>query len=366
MKVNATKENLLFGVSAVQKAVSVKSTLQVLSCIKIEAQGEQLIFSATDLEIGIQCNVPVEIIEEGITIVPAKYFSEIVRKLPDTIITLEMINENELTVKYENSQLNFKTLPKDDFPKLPEDDGEHKLSISGSILKHMIKQVIFASSTDETRPLFTGVLCEVEGNSFRMISTDTHRLALKQGNINNSYEKLISFIIPSKILAELARLIQQEEETCYISISKNLATFFIANIRIVCRLLNGQFPNYRQVIPTQYNLKTKIKTKLLQEAVERISLFSVNNNSNTIQIKIQNNNMTIFSQSELGKGYEQIDIESDGEPVDIAFNYRYLLDVFRILEDEHLTIEFTGSLSPGIIRSAETDNFLYLILPIRS
>lgn len=366
MKIKATKENLLFGVSAVQKAVSSKSTLPILTCIKIEAQGENLYFSATDLEIGIQCNVPVEVIDEGVTIVPAKYFSEIVRKLPDTIITLEIVNENELVIQYENSQLNFKTLPKDDFPKIPEDDGEHKLAIPGIVLKQMVKQVVFACSTDETRPLFTGVLCEFEGNNFRMISTDTHRLALKQGNINNSSDELLSFIVPAKILAELARLIQQEEETCYISIAKNLATFLIANIRIVCRLLDGQFPNYRQVIPTQYNLKTKIKTKLLQEAVERISLFSVNNNSNTIQIKIQNNMMTIFSQSELGKGYEQINIESDGEPVDIAFNYRYLLDVFRVLEDEYLTIEFTGSLSPGIIRTAESNNFLYLVLPVRS
>jgi DNA polymerase-3 subunit beta len=135
---------------------------------------------------------------------------------------------------------------------------------------------------------------------------------------------------------------------------------------MVSRLLDGQFPNYRQVIPSQYNSKIKTKTKLLQESVERISLFTVNENSNTVQIQIENNKMTISSQSELGKGYEQLNIDIEGVPVNISFNYKYLLDVFRVIEDEFLTIEFTGPLSPGIIRPADSDNFLYLVLPVRS
>ena len=366
MKIIATKENLLFGISAVQKAVSTKSTLQILTCVKLEIQKDKLYFSATDLEIGIQCNVPVEVIEEGEIVVPAKYFFEIVRKLPDSLITLETVNENEIIIKYENSQLNLKTLATDDFPKLPDVNGEYQFSVSGAELKQMIKQIVFACSVDERRPLFTGVLCEVENNNFRMISTDTHRLALKEGKIEKGSAKGHSFIIPSKILSELARLIQNDEEICYLSLTKNLATFSFDNILVVCRLLEGQFPNYRQVIPNQYNLKIKTKTKLLAEAVERISLFSLNSDTNTVQIKVEDNLMIIFSQSELGQGYEQIFIENEGEPVEIAFNYRYLLDVFKVLATDFFTIEFTGSLSPGIIRPLENDDFLYLILPVRS
>lgn len=367
MKITASKENLLFGVSAVQKAVSTKSTLPILTCIKLEIKDDNLYFYATDLEIGIQCHIPVEVMEEGTIVVPAKYFFEIVRKLPDSLITIETVKENEIIIKYENSQLNLKTLPVDDFPNLPDVAGEYKLAIPATQLKQMIKQIVFACSVDERRPLFTGVLCEVENDKFRMISTDTHRLALKEGKLEKSYPKGHSFIIPSKILSELARLLQNEEEVCYLSLAQNLATFSFANILVVCRLLEGQFPNYRQVIPTQYSLKIKTKTKLLSEAVERISLFSLNNNTNTIQIKIENNILTISSQSELGQGYEQVHIESDGEPVEISFNYRYLLDVFRVLDDEFLTIEFTGSLSPGIIRPLDNNNnFLYLILPVRS
>ena len=366
MKITATKENLLFGVSAVQKAVNAKNTLPILTCIKLETQGANLSFTATDLDVGIQCDVPVEIIEEGSVVIPARYFTEIVRKLPDSVITLELVHDNELLIQYDHSQLNLKTMPVDEFPKLPEVEGEHKLAIQALKIKQMIKQIVFACSTDEGRPLFTGVLCEIENNEIRMISTDTHRLALKKEYIKNDLKNSFSFIVPAKILAEMARLIQDDEEICYMSIAKNLATFTISNIQIVCRLFDGQFPNYKQVIPTQYTLKIKTNTKLLQEAVERISLFSLNNTSNTIQLKVEKNSLTLFSESELGKGYEQIKLESEGDPVEIAFNYRYLLDVFRVLEDETLTIEFTGPLSPGIIRPVESDNFLYLVLPVRS
>jgi DNA polymerase-3 subunit beta len=366
MKFTATKENLLYGVTAVQRAVNTKSTLALLTCIKLEAKNERLYFSATDLEIGIQCNVPVEIISEGVILVPARYFTEIVRKLPDSLITLEMVNEQELLISYEQSQLKLKTFSADDFPELPDLEVENKLEIKTSELKEMIKQIVFACSTDERRPLFTGVLCEVEDQEITMISTDTRRMALKRGTLDKGTSKPLSFIIPSKILSELGRLLHDDAEICYLNISDNLASFLVGNLLIVCRLLEGQFPNYRQVIPNEYNSKIKAPTDLLAAAVERISLFSLDSETNTVQIKISDQQLTIFSQSELGQGYEQLCIENEGDPVEINFNYRYLLDVFKVLEDDFLTIEFTGSLSPGIVRPLKADDFLYLILPVRS
>lgn len=365
MKITATKENLLFGVSAVQKAVNTKNTLPILTCIKLDAREKDLIFTATDLEVGIQCKMPVEIIEEGSVVVPARYFSEIVRKLPDSQITLELVRDNELVIRYENSELNLKTMPPEEFPKLPVVDGEFKLAMKCDKIKQMIKQIIFACSTEESRPLFTGVLCEIEDNEIRMISTDTHRLALKKEYIQNKQKKNCSFIVPAKIFSEIARLIQDDEEICQMNIAKNQAVFVIANIQIICRLFEGQFPNYQQVIPVEYTLKVKINTKAFQDAVERISLFSINNSSNKIYLKIEKNSLILSSQSELGQGYEQIAVMDEGEPVEIAFNYRYLLDVFRVIDDEELTIEFTGPLSPGIIRPLQGQNFIYLILPVR-
>ncbi|WP_034425370.1 DNA polymerase III subunit beta [Thermanaerosceptrum fracticalcis] len=367
MKITATKENLLFGVQAVQKAVSTKNTLPILIGIKIEAQGNLLYFTATDLEMGIQCYVPADIIYEGAIVVPARHFSEIVRRLPNCTITLELNTNHEITIKYENSELTLKTLPPDDFPVLPNIKGNYEISVQASLLRQMIRQTVFAAGNDEARPLFTGILCEVNENKLRMIATDTHRLALREGIPQSSSGDNFSFIVPRKIMSELARLIVDEDEPCFISVTKNQVSFMSANIRLMCRLLEGQFPNYRQVIPTQFKSKIRCKTKLLQESLERISLFSMqNDNSNTINIKIDEMTIVVSSRSELGQGYEQIAVEQEGEPVNISFNARYLIDVLKNVEAEMVTIEFTGPLSPGIVRPADSDNFLYLILPVRS
>lgn len=366
MKLTATKENLIFGVNAVQKAVSTKTTLPVLSCIKLEAKGGVLYFSATDLEMGIQCHVPAEVILEGAAVVPARYFQEIVRRLPDSLISISLVEDNDLLIEYENSQMTLKTLPADDFPGIPEVVGENEVQIEAKLFRQMIRQTAFASGTDEARPLFTGILCEIEQGTIRMIATDTHRLALRQGTTLSSPEEILSFIIPAKMLSELARLIIDEEEICYINITKSLASFTLSNVRIICRLLEGQFPNYRQVIPGQYKSKIFISSKRLNEAVERIALFTmINDNSKSIQMNIGENTLTISSQSDLGQGYEQIKLELEGEPVKIAFNSRYILDVLKVIDTETISLEFTGSLSPCIVRPVEEDNFLYLLLPVR-
>lgn len=366
MKITATKDNLLFGTSAVQKAVSAKSALPVLSCIKIEAKENQLYFSATDLEIGIQCHIPAEVLEEGIAIVPARHFAEIVRRLPDTAIELQLTGDNELLIKYEESQLSIRGMA-NDFPEMPEVLEGQELQINAAVLRQMIKQTTFAAGADEGRPLFTGVLCEFEKQTLRMISTDTHRLALRQGELENIIEKEGACIVPAKILNELARLIQEDEENCLIHVARNLVSFKVANILIISRLLEGQFPNYRQVIPEKYSSKIRSRSRRFQEAVERISLFTaLNDNSNTLHIKIEQSNMLISSQSEIGNGYEQLTIESEGDAVNIAFNAKYLLDAFKAMDAETISLEFTGPLSPCIIRPAESDNFLCLLLPVRT
>ncbi|PKM88290.1 MAG: DNA polymerase III subunit beta [Firmicutes bacterium HGW-Firmicutes-12] len=367
MRITATKDNLVLGVTAVQKAVSSKTALPILSCIRIEAKDNFLYFTGTDLDIGIQCYVPVDIISEGIAIVTARHFSEIVRRLPDVPIEIHHNNENEITIKYEDSQLVIKTLQDNDYPNFPEVIGENKIQVKAAVLRNMIKQTTFAAGNDEGRPLFTGILFEYEEKIIRLIATDTHRLALRQGTVENNITETGSCIIPAKILNELARLMHDDDDICLINITKNLISFKIANILIISRLLEGQFPNYRQVIPNKYNLKIKTRSKKFQESVERISLFTaLNDNSNTLQIQINENMLVISSQSELGQGYEQLSIDAVGEPVNIAFNARYLLDAFKVIDADIISIEFTGPLSPCIIRPAESENFICLLLPVRT
>ncbi len=367
MKITATKENLLTGVSAVQKAVSSKTTMPILACLRLEARGSYLYFTATDLEMAIQCHVPVELVTEGIAVVPARHFSEIVRKLPDTEIEIKMGKDNELLISYEESELSIKTQPADEFPNMPEISAYKEIKVKGGVLRQMIRQTIFAAGTDEGRPLFTGVLFEYDNVNIRLIATDTHRLALRQGSMENTAEGANSCIIPAKILAELGRLIRDEEEICNICITKNLISCKIENILIVSRLLEGQFPNYKQVIPNKYNMRLCVANKKLQEAVERIALFAtVNDTSNTVNLKTEDTKMTISSKSEIGHGYEQLSIESEGEDIDISFNARYLLDAFKVMDAETISLEFNGPLSPCILRPLSSDNYICLLLPVRT
>ncbi len=367
MKITITRSNLLTGVMAIQRAISTRSTSPILLCIKIDTRNGFVYFTATDLDISIECYVPAEVLVEGTAIVPARHFTEIVRRLPDAAVTMELLEEGLLSISYEESQLSIKTLPSADFPKIPEVTEGNKFELNTQVFKQMIKQTVFAASADEIRPLFTGILCEFEGDKFRLVATDTHRLAFRQINVDNKSEEVVKCIIPAKILGELARLMYEDDETCCIIITDNLASFKHLNIRVVCRLLEGEFPNYRQVVPLEYNIKMKVNKKKLSEAVERISLFTqANDKSNTIGVKIQGDTVVVSSQSEMGHGYELINTEKEGDDVNILFNSKYILDALRVLDEENVYFELTGAQSASIIRPDSATEFIYLLLPIRA
>ena len=367
MKFTANKDNLSFGVQVVQRAVSSKNPLPVLSGILLKLKNGQLIFTATDLEMGIECSVPVDTGEEGGVVLPSKYFGEIVRKLPDVKISLDVNKENNSTsIKYGQSEFNLLGLPADDFPILPSIDSESTLIIKQEIFKNMIKQVSFSVSSDDNRPVFTGILVEIENGSIRLIATDTHRLAYRSGKIENldlDFSK--SVIIPGKTLNELNRIMNSDSEKLKIAFGDNQIVFEMPGIRLISRLIEGQFPNYKQVIPQGCKTKIKIKTKELLEATERASLLA-KEGSNVIKLNITSEKMIISSNSpEIGKIEEQINIEIEGEETQIAFNSKYLIDVLKVIDVDEILLELTGSLSPGIIKPLEGEDYVYLILPIR-
>lgn len=364
MLITTTKENLLVGINAVQRAIQAKSIIPVYSCIKLSAADNQLTFTGVSLDMGIQCQMPVQVQREGVAVVPARYLSDIVRRLPDVSITLNLKESHELTIEYEKSYFTLKTMPAEDFPTMPEFKGAMDFYISAETLKNMVRQTAFACSTDEMKAIFTGLLWEIEGDTLRMVGTDTHRLAWSQGKIKSANDIHGLFIFPAKTAMEIARLIQEED--CRVQVEKNMVFFTFENIKINCRILEGQFPNYRQVIPTQFKTKVQTNTKLLQDCTDRISLFSLaGDTSNTIHLEVQDQSLTVHSRSEIGFGQEEIPIEHLGEDLKIAFNSRYLTDVFKVITEENITMEFSGSLSAGVLRIPDNENFLYLILPIR-
>ena len=312
MKISAIKDNLSYGVQIVQRAVSSKNPLPILSGILVKASNGQLTFTATDLELGVECKVPITVIEDGGVVLPAKYFSEIVRRLPDVVIDIDVNKENNSTlIKYGKSEFSLLGLSVEDFPMLPSIGSEATIKVKQDVFKNMIKQVSFATSTDDNRPIFTGVLMEIENDNIKLIATDTHRLAFRSGKIGESETvKEKSVIIPGKTLNELNRIMNSDNEDLIIAFGDNQVVFEMPGIKLISRLIEGQFPNYKQVIPEGCKTKIKLKTKELLEATERASLLA-KDGSNVIKLTVSQEILIINSSSpEVGKIEEQISINS--------------------------------------------------------
>jgi DNA polymerase III subunit beta len=369
MKILCSREDLLYGVQTVQRAVSNKNPLPILSGIHIKTENNKLKFTATDLEIGIECFVPVTVVEEGSVVLPARYFSEIVRRLPDTKIELSTDKQTNLTtIKYGQSEFDIVGSNGDEFPMLPTIESEFNYSISTELFRNMIKQVIFATSSDDNRPIFTGSLLDIEDNNIVLVATDTHRLALRKGqitdgNINNNH---VNVVIPGKALNEISKLSSAADEKINITITENQILFQLNDICLISRLIDGQYPNYRQVIPSSFTTNVRMKTRELLESVERASLLA-KEGSNIIKLSIENNILVINTNSpDIGRIHEEFNVFCDGEETKIAFNSKYLIDVLKIIDSEEIYLDLTGSLSPGIIKPVGSDNYLYLILPVRT
>lgn len=366
MKAICSKDALLTGVNTVQKAVSSKNTLPVLQGILIKAEESSLIFEATDLEIGIRCVVPAQIEEEGVVVLPARIFSDIVRKLPDATIELEQQNDS-INIHYYESDIALRGFDPEEFPLLPELYDAVSFNIPVSLFKTMIKQTVFACSTEENRPVFTGTLLQIEGSNIRLIGTDTHRLAYRVAEIPNQEDFKFNGIIPSKTMSEIYRLLRDEDEVLTIRFNENQVVFQFGTVHLLSRLIEGQFPNYKQVIPQTCQSKVYLSAKLFQESVERASLLARDSShANIIRLSVDSERLWIDQASEIGKISEQMEIKKEGIDVKISFNAKFLLDVLKIIESEQIVLELSGPYSPGIIRPIDEPNYLYLALPVRT
>lgn len=366
MKIFCSKDALLSGVNAVQRAVSNKSTLPVLQGILLIAKHETLQFAATDLEMGIRCELPSQVEEEGTMVVPAKLFADVVRKLPDTEIMLEERNQS-IIISYYQSEIVLNGYDPEEYPLLPDLLDPISFTLPTLIFKNMIRQTIFSCALEENRPVFNGTLLQIEETNIRLVATDTHRLAYSISEIQNPHKSQFSGIIPAKTLAEISRLLRDEDEFLTISFNENQIVFQFGSIYLISRLIEGQFPNYKQVIPQTCETKLVLSVKTFLEAVERASLLSRDKSgSNIIRIKVEENELKIDQTSELGKISEQINIDMEGKNVVIAFNAKFLIDALKVIDSVQIIFELSGPFSPGVMRPLDNPNYLYLVLPVRT
>lgn len=365
MNFASDKENLLNSVQVVQRAVSIKNPLPILGGIKFETENDRVVLSATDLEMGIRCSFPAEVMETGSAVLPAKVISELIRRLPDIPVFLKSDPlTGSVTVQYGESEASINGYPVEEFPDFPLPESGVKIFLSGNILRDMVKQVVFAAATDENRPIFTGVLLEVNNGEVNVVATDTHRLAWRKISLESCKDLNINLIVPGKTLNELTKIIGSPEQNIEITVTENQVLFNTGDICLISRLIGGQFPNYRQVIPMEYISRIRVKTKDLAEATERAALLT-REGSPIIKLSISDNTLVVSVNTEAGRVREEISIYQEGEPLQFAFNARYLSDALKVIGSDDVNIDFTGPLSPGIIRPVSDADYLSLLLPVR-
>lgn len=366
MKIFCSKDALLTGVNTVQKAVSNKNTLPVLQGIFIKAENNVLIFEATDMEIGIRCVVPAQIEREGMVVLPARIFSEIVRKLPDATIELEQ-REDSINIHYYQSDIVLKGFDPEEFPLLPDLYDAVSFNLPITLFKTMIRQTVFACAVEENRPVFTGTLLQIEGSNIRLVGTDTHRLAFRISEIESPEDLKFYGVIPAKTMSEIYRLLRDEDEILTIRFNQSQVSFQFGSVHLLSRLIDGQYPNYKQVIPQSCQTKVLLSTKSFSDSVERASLLARDSShSNIVRLSVEEERLWIDQASEIGKISEQMDIKMEGTEVKVAFNAKFLLDVLKIIDSEEILIELSGPYGPGIIRPFNDPNYLYLVLPVRT
>ncbi|GAV22097.1 DNA polymerase III subunit beta [Carboxydothermus pertinax] len=369
MKFQCPTAILSENISLAQKAVSIKSPFPVLTGILFTADEttNTITLASTDLQMSIETSFPAEVIESGSAVLSSKFLGDIIKKLPETNLMLEYLPaEGKCVIRYGSSELAVATYRPDEFPKNEEIIDGESFYISGEEFSTYIKQVLFATGTDESRPVFTGVLFEIVGQELRLVASDTHRLAFRKAFIKREDPgKNINVIIPSRTLHEAVRIFGMNEEIL-IRISEGQVEFRGNGVKLTSRLIEGQFPNYQQVIPTTFKSNLLINKKYFLDSLERAVLLPRDKDKTPVaKFYLEKERMIMTSQSESGSIREEIPISLDGEEFTVAFNTRYLIDVLRVLENEEIYLSLTGPLNPGVVKPVGDENYLCLVLPVR-
>ena len=362
MKFSCEKQKLQEGVSIANKAITGKTTMPILEGIYISANNNTLTLIGSDMDVSIETKVEANIIEPGNIVVDAKIFGEIIRKLPNSTINIET-QEDLIQITCEKSTFNLVYMNAEDYPSLPEINENISVEVPQNILKNMIKGTSFAIAQDETRPILQGILFEVKDKQLNLVALDGYRLAVRSEYLDN--DNNIEVVIPGKTLNEISRILEDSQDIVQITFTNNHILFNLNNTKVISRLLEGKFVNYLSLFPREHTILVDVKKQELQNCIERASLMSKDNNSNLIKLDFKEENAIITSNSQLGKVKEELDLNLQGEEIQIAFNSRYLLDVLKNIDDENILMEMTSSVSPCVIKCKQNNNSKYLVLPVR-
>lgn len=378
MKIRILKNDLNESIQHVSKAISSRTTIPILTGIKLEVNFQGVILTASDTDISIQAFIPaeddkktiVQVERPGSVVLPAKFFVEIIKKLPSQEIEMEVKDGFQTFIRSGSTDIQMVGLDPEEFPVLPSVEEDQVISMPGDLLRNMIKQTVFSISTQETTPILTGVLWNLSDNLFKFVATDRHRLASRTAPLEDADNvKFSNIVISGKTLNELSKIIPDQNTRVDIVVADNQVLFKIDRVLFYSRILDGTYPDTSKIIPTTYKTELVLDTKKLSESIDRAYLLSREEKTNIVRLQtMEDGTIEISSSSsELGKVTEQLDlVEFNGDPLRISFNSKYMLDVLKVVESEQLHISFNGPMSPIIVKPVDESRSLYLILPYRT
>ncbi len=373
MKVSCLQENLVKGLSIVGRAVSTRSTLPVLANVLIATEDGRIKLSATNLEIVITCWIGAKVEEAGSITVPARTFSDLIGALPQEPVSLALnVSTQTLHISCARTEANIKGIDAQEFPLVPKPDQEDRIRLETDVFKHMIGQVAFAAAVDDTRPMLTGVSTKFEESRVLMAATDGFRLSVRSAQIPGGAKGSTALIVPARALAELARVAEDKMDAIYVTLpeGRNQIIFDMDNIVLVSQLIDGNFPDYNPIIPKRHNTRAVLGTAEFHKACKTAEIFA-RESSHTARVRIEPGDeitpgyaVVAATSTETGDNVAQIDASVEGDPIEIAFNVKYMNDVLNVIDTPQVALEMTTPMEPGVLKPVGDNDFMHIIMPM--
>src|SRR3954466_13473416 len=365
MKITTRRDALFGQLQTVTRAASTRSAVQALSGVQVLATGGAIELRATDMEIGLRVPLEGEIVREGSIVLPARLVVDVVRALPGSDVSLELRpTEQDVEIVGGSATFHIRTLRSEDFPPFPEPEGD-RVEVPGEAFVATVTKVARSASRDETRPVLTGILVSANGDELRMVATDSYRLSVKETKLEEALSGAFEANVPARALQELTRIVQHENaEQLSVSVRANQVVFEAGGVVLSSRLIDGQFPNYRQLLPDAYEHELRLAGGEATEVVRRISLLAQKNAP--LRLAFSEGEVTVSAQTpDVGEASESLPVPFSGEAFEIGFNPEFLRDGVESVDTGDLVLKLISPLRPGLIESADGSGFLYLIMPIR-
>jgi DNA polymerase III subunit beta len=372
MNVSVMQENLARGLGIVSRAVSSRATLPVLANVLLKTENSGLKLTATNLEIGINCWVPGKVESEGEITVPAKLLTDLVSSLPNQKIDLVLsAKDRTLKVSSGGSRSSIKGIDADEFPVVAAIGDTPATTVDARALRDALSEVVFAAATDESRPILTGVLTKFNGDSMTLAAADNYRIAVRTCTLGRAVAPELVIVVPARSYAELVRILPDAEQAIEITVTPNKSQvlFHVEGIDLVSRLIEGQFPNYEPVIPTGHGSRAVLDREAFLAGARRASIFA-RDSANIVKVELggeAGDGVAITAHAaDVGDNADNLEANVEGSPTTIAFNARYLIDVLANLSAEEAVLELSGPLAPGVIRGIDRDDYVHVIMPVRT